>query len=95
MKPKIAGEHVSVDMTDLRKLVPYPLTERDKTFFWMHVTEIEKMNRENWPKDWEWKKVLIKNYCRRTGVNYHDLMKYVTGKFWLHIQQALIENKMA
>ena len=95
MKPVIKGDQTGVSEGDLRRLIPRPLSSKDKGAFWLHVNEIEKMAKEDWPSDgWDWRKVVIRNYCNRTGVNFDYFVHLVSGKYWLHVQQALIDSKM-
>ena len=93
MKPKIAGEQVQVGEV-FRELLPRYLSERDKVAFHSHVIEIEKMKEANYPwGEWCPRKQIVENFCKRTGVNMRLLLKYVNGKFWMHIYKHLIDAK--
>jgi hypothetical protein len=94
MKPKIKGEQAQIGTGVFDDLFTRPLDDLDKTGFHHHVVEIEQMHKAGFPKkDWAWRKQILENYCQRTGVNMRLLLKFVTSKFWIHIQQALIEEK--
>jgi hypothetical protein len=90
MKAKFKGEQVHL-AGYFDDLIPVPLRMIDKTAFTMHTTEIErqaKTNFKDW-KEWEPRRQIVWNYCKRTKVNFDKLIRYASSKYWLQIEHHL------
>lgn len=75
-------------------LLDHPLQDKDKIAFHSHATEIEKMRDAGYPwNEWGWRKQILENYCKRTGINMKVLLRYVNSKYWLQIYKKLTDVK--
>ena len=56
-------------------LVPKPLNSSDRLAFNLHMTYI--MNNPENPKN-----IIIWNFCKRTGINYSDMITCILAPSW-------------